>query len=107
MERGRHGAEGRDYINGKRKGENGKLRVSESRSMVGTQRAASEKRTKRTLTQSPNVAMGIATLTKHRLTFPSIFQGPRSPYRSPPYRSPLTVYLCTLYSALCTLYSVL
>ena len=25
MERGRHSAEGRDYINGKRKGENGKL----------------------------------------------------------------------------------
>ena len=31
-------------------------------------------------TQSPNVAMGIATLTRHRLTSQSIFQGPRSPY---------------------------
>ena len=31
-------------------------------------------------TQFPNVAMGIATLTRHRLTSRSIFQGPRSPY---------------------------
>ena len=31
-------------------------------------------------TQSPNVAMGIATLTRHRLTSQSIFQGPHSPY---------------------------
>ena len=61
--------------------ENGKLRVSENRSTVGTLRAASEnyKQSGR-CTQSPNVAIEIATLTRHRLTSQSIFQGPRSPY---------------------------
>ena len=55
------------------------MRLSES--MVGTLRAASEsdKQSGR-CTQSPNGAMGIATLTRHRLTSQSIFQGPRSPY---------------------------
>ena len=60
---------------------NGKLRVSENRSTVGTLRAASEnyKQSGR-CTQRPYVAMEIATLTRHRLTSQSIFQGPHSPY---------------------------
>ena len=51
------------------------------RSTVGTLRAASEnyKQSGR-CTQSPYVAMESATLTRHRLTSQSIFQGPRSPY---------------------------
>ena len=49
--------------------------------MVGTLRAASENyKQNGRCTQSPNVAMGIATLTRHRLTSQSIFQEPRSPY---------------------------
>ena len=63
------------------KTENGKLRVSENRSTVGTLRAASENdKESGRCTQSHNVAMEIATLTRHRLTSQSIFQGPRSPY---------------------------
>lgn len=49
--------------------------------MVGTLRAASALFiVLGRCTQFPNVAMGIATLTRHRLTSQSIFQGPRSPY---------------------------
>ena len=52
-----------------------------SRSMVGTLRAASENyKQGGRCTQFPNVAMEIATLTRHRLTSQSIFHGPRSPY---------------------------
>ena len=62
--------------------------------MVGTLRAASEnyKQSGR-CTQSPNVAMEIATLTRHRLTSQSIFQGPRSPYRSSAHRSNINIFV--------------
>ena len=49
-------------------------------------------------TQSPNVAMGIATLTRHRLTSQSIFQGPRSPYL-PCHRLTLNAHPLTINSS--------
>ena len=71
-----------------------------SRSMVGTQRAASEKRTKRTLHAVPQRRNGDCDPHEAQIDIPVNL--PRTSFALP-----LTVYLCTLHSVLCTLYSAL
>ena len=71
-----------------------------SRSMVGTQRAASEKRTKRTLHAVPQRRNGDCDLHEAQIDIPVNL--PRTSFALP-----LTAHRLSLYSALCTLYSVL